>query len=321
MRTRPEVSVVVVSYNTREKTLVALESLHADRLLGGAETIVIDNGSRDGSAEAIEESGLADEVISAGENLGFARAVNLGAKRASGRYLLLLNPDTVVLDGSIEALLQFADTHPEYGLYGGRTLRPDGSTDPSSCWGAPTLWSLMTYAVGLSSVCRRSRLFDPESLGGWDRDTVREVPIITGCLLLIRLEDWRRLGGMDERYFLYGEDAEFSARARNAGLRPVVVPEAVIVHEVGGSTSSSGRKMSMVFAGKATLIATTWSAPAAVAGVLLMQGGALLRSAGERAVGRTNGTWTVVWRRRADWRRGYPAAHLALFGADETTAR
>ncbi|WP_219995803.1 hypothetical protein, partial [Schumannella sp. 10F1B-5-1] len=104
--------------------------------------------------------------------------------------ILLLNPDTLVRRGSIAALVAFADEHPEYRVYGGRTLRPDGGLDPSSCWGEPTAWSLICFATGLSTVFHRTRLFDPESLGRWQRDTVREVPVITGCLLLISRADW-----------------------------------------------------------------------------------------------------------------------------------
>ena len=248
----PVLSVVVVNYNTREATSACLRSVLQASPSVDLELIVVDNGSTDGSAAAFREGFPAATVIDAGENLGFARGVNRGAQAASGEWLLLLNPDTLTLPGSLRALLQFADANPEYGVLGGRTLRPDGSVDPSSCWGAPTLWSLTMFATMLSTAFKRSPVFDPESLGRWQRDSVREVPIITGCLLLVRLADWERLGGMDEDYFLYGEDAEFSMRAGRAGLRRVVVPDAVIVHEVGGSSDAGGEKGCMVMAGKVT---------------------------------------------------------------------
>jgi GT2 family glycosyltransferase len=255
-------------------------------------------------------------VIEAGENLGFAAGVNRGIAQLATPYVLLLNPDTVVLDGSLDRLLEFAVANPQYALYGGRTLRPDGSTDPSSCWGQASLWSLTCFAVGASTLFRRSTVFDPESLGRWDRDTVREVPIITGCLLLMRREQWLELGGMDERYFLYGEDADFSLRARSRGMRAVIVPDAVIVHEVGGSTASSGLKMSMVMAGKSTLLRTAWSSARGTAGIVLLQWGALTRATLEAVSRRRTHTWRDVWRRRKDWRVGYPAARPRLFGVD-----
>ncbi|GAA4163135.1 hypothetical protein GCM10022286_23180 [Gryllotalpicola daejeonensis] len=316
------ITVVIVSYNTREQTVACLDSLAADA--AGApglavSAVVVDNGSVDGSVAALRARHPWVEVIDAGTNLGFAAGVNRGVARAPGEYVLLLNPDTTVLPGALTALVEFAVAHPEHGLYGGRTLAADGSLEPSSCWGAPTLWSLLCFASGLSTAFARSRLFDPESLGWWPRDTVREVPVITGCLLLARRADWDRLGGMDERYFLYGEDADFSLRASAAGLRPVIVPAATIVHTVGGSTSESGRerngrKMSMVMAGKATLLRLRWSAGRAAAGIALLKTGTLVRALLERALGRAEGTWSEVWRRRSDWSAGYPAAKDRLFG-------
>ncbi|NQX29244.1 glycosyltransferase family 2 protein [Microbacteriaceae bacterium VKM Ac-2854] len=317
--TDTSLAIVIVSYNTREKTLACIASIPA----GGAPTdphvIVVDNGSADGSAEAIRAAHPHVTVIEAGDNLGFARGVNLGVSHASERFMLMLNPDTLVLDGSFAALIAFALAHPQNGMYGGRTLHPDGTVDPSSCWGAPTLWSLFCYATMLSTAFRSNPILDPESLGRWQRDSVREVPIITGCLVLMERSEYLRIGGLDERFFLYGEDAEFSVRARRAGLRPIVVPDAVIVHDVGASTrddggGNSGRKMCMVMAGKATMIRLSWSPPAARAGIALLQAGALVRTGLEAATRRKRRAWTEVWTRRADWRAGYPHAEEALFG-------
>lgn len=312
----PDLSVVVVNYNTREATAACLRSVLQATGAVDLELIVVDNGSSDGSAAVLRERFPAAMVIEACENLGFARGVNRGARAASGKWLLLLNPDTITLPGSLRALLQFADARPEFGVFGGRTLRRDGSVDPSSCWGAPTLWSMTMFATMLSTAFKRSPVFDPESLGHWQRDSVREVPIITGCLLLIRKTDWDRLGGMDEDYFLYGEDAEFSLRAGRAGLRRVVVPEAVIVHEVGGSSDAGGEKGCMVMAGKVTHLRKTWSPLRAAIGVGLLLIGVAARAGLERAVGRSPAPWSHVWRRRADWREGYPRAEETLFGRE-----
>ncbi|MCR2763290.1 glycosyltransferase family 2 protein [Microbacterium sp. zg.B48] len=307
-----DLSTVIVNYNTPADTAESVRSLLATTQ-ARVQVILVDNGSSDGSAETLREQFPEITVIDAGANLGFAAGVNLGARSAQSPWVLLLNPDVVVLPGAIDALLAFATAHPEHGLYGGRTLRPDGTTDPSSCWGAMSLWSLTCFATGLSTLLRRSVLFDPESLGRWERDTVREVPVITGCLLLISLANWERLGGMDERFFLYGEDADFSARARAEGLRPVIVPDAAIIHAVGGSTASSGRKMSMVMAGKATVLRTTWHPAAARVGIALLQAGTALRAL-PGLLRRREGMWTGVWRSRRDWRAGYPAAKTTLFG-------
>jgi GT2 family glycosyltransferase/glycosyltransferase involved in cell wall biosynthesis len=326
MTPRPSVSVIIVNYNTREQTLECIESVYAEAAVSARSAapfppaldkltvIVVDNGSVDGSADAIRERFPAAVVIEAGDNLGFARGVNRGVAASTDEYVLLLNPDTVVIPGSLRSLVSFAVRNPEYGLYGGRTLRPDGSVDPSSAWGEPTLWSLTSFALGLSTAFKHSLLFDPESLGTWKRDSVREVPIVTGCLTLIRRETFAAIGRMDERFFLYGEDAEFSVRARRFGLRPVIVPSAVIIHDVGGSTGSAGRKMSLVMAGKATLLNRSWSPARARLGIGLLQLGSLVRGALEIATRSSKRTWLTVWRNRAKWRTGYPDAEAALFG-------
>lgn len=309
-------AIVVVSYNTRERTLACLRSALRHPAGVPTEIVLVDNDSADGSADAVETALPGIRVVRSGSNLGFARAVNRGVAESTAEYVLLLNPDTVVLPGSLRALLAFAESHPEHGVYGGRTLREDGSVDPSSCWGAPSLWSLTSFALGLSTAFAGSTVFDPESLGRWPRDTVREVPIVTGCLLLVSRAEFDTVGGMDPRFFLYGEDAEFSLRAARHGLHPVVVPQAEIVHAVGASTGSRGPKMSMVLAGKVTLLRTAWPPAPAWLGVRLLLAGTLLRSVMETATRRRDRIWSRAWRDRRAWLPGYPAAERTLFGLE-----
>ena len=310
-------SVIIVSYNTCAQTLACLGSL-TEHAPTGTEVVLVDNGSSDGTVSAVRAAFPRVVVDEAGQNLGFARGVNRGVAQSTGDQVLLLNPDAVVLPGAIQTLSAFAIEHPAYGLYGGRTLRPQGGLEPSSCWGAPTIWSLCCFALGLSTAFKGSQLFDPESLGHWPRDTIREVPIITGCLLLVSRKDWDRLGGLDETYFLYGEDAEFSIRAAREGFRPVIVPNAQIIHSVGGSTKMtagerSGMKMGMVMAGKTTLLRQIWGRRRAAVGLMLLLMGVALRSAAERVL-RRPGMWSQVWDRRRDWYAGYPAARQKIFG-------
>ena len=315
-----DVSVIIVNYNTRDDTVACVGSViqHAGDLQ--PQIVVVDNGSVDGSAQALREAYPQIVIVEAGENLGFARAVNVGAERSQGEYLLLLNPDALMLAGSLPSLVTFARRNPQYRIFGGRTLREDGGLEPSSCWGEPTLWSLAMYATMLSTVFKRSRVFDPESLGNWNRDTIREVPIITGCLLLIGREDFDDLGGMDEDFFLYGEDAEFSLRAGARGMTRIVYPPAAIVHSVGGSTSSGGSKGTMVMAGKVTLLNKTWTPRRAAAGRALLHSGVALRAVMETITGRADRPWTTVWRRRGDWASGYPHAQEAIFGRSASLA-
>lgn len=315
-----DVAVVIVSYNTRERTLACVRSVLAHPPAPATEIIVVDNDSADGSADALELEFPRVMVLRSGGNVGFARAVNLGARASRAEYVLLLNPDTIVRPGALTALLDFARAHPEHGVYGGRTFGEDGELDPSSCWGAPTLWSLTCFALGLSTAFAGSRVFDPESLGRWQRDTVREVPIVTGCLLLITRADFERIGGMDERFFLYGEDAEFSLRAARAGMRPVIVPGASIVHAVGASTGARGRKMTMVLAGKVTLLRSAWSPLRAGIGVGMLTAGVLLRAGLETVTRRRDRMWVHAWGHRTEWLPGYPAARELIFGKEAAHA-
>ncbi|MFD1715633.1 glycosyltransferase family 2 protein [Amnibacterium flavum] len=310
----PALSVIIVSFNTRDSTVECVRSVIDDAGVADVEIVVVDNGSTDGSVEALRTAFPQIVVDDTGENLGFARAVNRGVHQATGELVVLLNPDTVALPGSLRALVDFEAAHPEYGVYGGRTLTPAGALDPSSCWGEPTLWSMFCFATMLSTVFHGSKTFDPESLGRWQRDSVREVPIVTGCLLLIRRDSYESLGGLDERFFLYGEDAEFSIRARRQGLRPVIVPEAEIVHENGGSTSGSHRKMAMIMAGKTTMFRLIWPRGRARVAIGLLLVGVFVRAALETATRRPRRTWSVAWATRADWLPGYPHAESAIFG-------
>jgi N-acetylglucosaminyl-diphospho-decaprenol L-rhamnosyltransferase len=142
------------------------------------------------------------------------------------------------------------------------------------------------------------------------------VPVVTGCLLLVPRETFLEIGGMDERFFLYGEDAEFSIRAARHGLRPVIVPAATIIHAVGASTGARGPKMSMVMAGKVTMYRSIWSPGRARIAVALTFVGVWLRSRLEAAANRGDRMWTHVWQTRERWLPGYPEAERTLFGLE-----
>ena len=249
----PDVSILIVTYRCRDAARACLDSLRGGGD-GAYEIVVFDNASGDGTVEMVRSEFADVRLIASDENLGFALGCNRAAEEARGEFLLLLNPDTVVHEGAVDNLLAFARAHSEHGLYGGRTLDPDGSVNPGSCWGAPTLWSLFCFATLLTSAFKRTRLFDPESLGGWKRDTVREVDIVTGCLLLAPRALWEQLGGFDTRFFMYGEDADLSLRAAALGYRPAITPDAVVTHEIGVSSAAREDKLMLLFHGKTTLL-------------------------------------------------------------------
>src|SRR3954452_16299537 len=182
-----DVSVCIVSWNIKDLLRDCLNSLKAQAGDVRYETIVVDNDSKDGSADMVRTEFPWVKLVDPKANLGFGRANNLAYQHTAGRWVLLLNPDTVVLDRAVEKLGQFADAHPEAAAVGGRTLKRDGKTlERSCCWGSPGMWPLFCKAFGLHIIFKNSAIFNREAIDYWQRDSVREVAVITGCFLMIR---------------------------------------------------------------------------------------------------------------------------------------
>lgn len=307
----PVLTIIVVSYNTREMTLACLRSVR-DETRTPYELIVVDNTSSDGSAEAIAAEFPDIRLMAETENHGFAKANNLAAEKARGEYILLLNPDTVVLDGALDKLLAFARRRPEARIWGGRTVFGDHSPNPASAWRKMDLWNLFCRATGLTGIFPNSPVFNSEAYGGWDRMSERAVDIVTGCLFLITRADWERLGGFDPAFFMYAEEADLCLRAaRDLGARPRTTPEAVIVHHGGASEKVRADKMVRLLKARRELIRRhfpPWQQPLAAAlfathplsrRIALGTLGFWRRGLAEKAR-----TWSEVWARRAEWQRG-----------------
>lgn len=310
----PDLTVIIVSYNTREMTLEAVRSAIAETAETAMEIILVDNASRDGSAEAVAETFPDVQLIADGENHGFAKANNIAATRARGRYLLLLNPDTVTLDGALDKLMAFARARPEAGIWGGRTLYGDRSLNPTSAWGRQTLWSLACRVSGLAVVRPDSELFNSEGYGGWDRSGIRAVDIVQGSFLLIRRELWETLGGFDLTYVMYGEEADLCLRARAHGAQPLASGEPTIIHYLGASSSLRSDKQILVLKARITLTRhlPPWQRPLAR---LLLRAWPLSRVLGARILAGVTRrqryrdvavSWGAVWAERKSWSAGYP---------------
>ncbi len=308
-----KLSIIIISYNTRELTLACLASVYRETAPGSFELLVVDNASADGSAGAIRTAFPPEEypelkVLALSENLGFAAANNLAAAEARGEYVLLLNPDTVVLDRALDRLAAFAEANPQWGIYGGSTVFADGSRNPTAGWMKPSVWSMFCTATGLAKLFRRSRVFNAESLAGWSWDAVREVDIVTGCLLLIGKHNWDRLRGFDPQFFMYGEDADLCLRAAADGLHPVLTPEARIVHYGGASEPARSDKLVRLFRAKAQLFRRHYRPATAAALVAMLRLWCVVRLAAfalaapaAPAARARRREWAAVWRRRADW--------------------
>ena len=308
-------------------TAAALESVRAETVATNYEVIVVDNGSSDGSAEMLRAHPARPRVIALQDNIGFARANNLAAKSARGRYLLLLNPDTLVLDGAIDKLVAFAHERAAARIWGGRTLFADRSLNPSSCWGRMTPWNQFCRAAGLTSIFKSSEFFNGEAIGGWPRDSERAVDIVSGCFFLIEKELWDGLGGFDPLFFMYGEEADLCLRASAFAARPAITPDATIIHYGGASERTRSGKMIRLLAAKTSLISRHWPEPLATVGRALLAAWPLSRAIattlagslpGRSATRETAQVWREIWARRAEWRHGYAAAPSA--NTDTTAA-
>jgi GT2 family glycosyltransferase len=306
-------SIVVISYNTRDMTLACLASVYAETQIP-FELIVLDNASTDGSAEAIARSYPEATLIAEKTNHGFGPAHRIALKSATAPWLLLLNPDTVILDNAIDNLFNFAKRTPDAGIWGGRTLYADGSLNPTSCFGKMTLWSVFCRVIGFNGVFRRSAFFNSEYYGNWPRDSERSVDIVTGCLFLIKRELWDRLGGFDDTFVMYGEEVDLCLKAHKTGVRPRITPDATIIHHGGASQAVRSDKMVRLMRAKMELIKRHFPSWQRGLGLKLFRLWPLSRLIVSKCVSiiskeesktiRTQ-VWCEVWARREEWQDGF----------------
>ena len=305
-----ELSIVIISYNTREMTLDCLRSVYSETSKINFEVIVLDNASTDGSPHAIEkEFGTKLRLINSSENLGFAAGNNKAIQSARGKKILLLNPDTVVLNSAIERLVEFSEDMPDAKIWGGKTLFSDGSLNPASCWSKQSLWSLLSQALGLSSIFRRSSIFNPEGIGGWNRDGIRQVDIVSGCFLLIDHELWLKLEGFRDLFFMYGEEADLCLRAKQYGAKPKVTSAATIIHYGGASEKVRADMMVRLLKAKYFLIQLHFSQSTRWLGSRLLylwplsryMAHSILSIFGRKSSYEPRKSWMEIFKRRDEW--------------------
>jgi N-acetylglucosaminyl-diphospho-decaprenol L-rhamnosyltransferase len=231
------IGVIVVSHRSRRHLPDCLTALAA--ALDGLDhdVLVVDNASDDDTRSWLQDNVDARRLVLHSENRGFAVAVNQAAAGVAADALLLLNPDTVIDPGALRRLVRELAGDPAIGAAGPQLLFPDGSPQPSA-WRVPGAASLAFEALMLYNLFPRSRLHAWEPAGGESED----VPCLSGACLLVRRACWDVAGGFDERFFLYYEDMDFSVRARRAGFRLRLVPEARVIHDRGGSSFQDRRQ-------------------------------------------------------------------------------
>ena len=307
-----QVDIILVSYNTAEYTVRAIESIFEQTKITDVNLIVVDNDSSDNSVELIKDKFPEIELIETGANLGFAGGVNVGAKSGQAEYVLLLNPDTVILDGAIDKLVKFATSHPKSGVWGGVTLNNDLSLNPNNARARISFKTLLFSATGLSKIFRNSCYFNYDNYGCWDRLSERDVDVITGCFFLTPRSLWESLEGLDETFFMYAEEADYCIRAIEKGYQPRVTPEARIIHHGGVSEANLSGKMIKLLKGKAHFIKKhepSWKQPiykglllAHVFNKYLSSGLAALLKKDAKAV---HGEWKEIFKQRQAWLAGY----------------
>lgn len=232
---RPAVSAVVVSHNTRADLLRCLDALRRNVTLP-IEVVVVDNASRDGSADAARRSWPEARVIENAENLGFARANNLGLRGVRAPYALILNSDAEVAPGCVEALAALLDRTPDVGLVGPRTLSGDGTIQVSS---GPALTPLAEWRQRRLVKGVRARSANALREAELRASREHEPDWLSASCLLARRRALEAVGGFDESFFLYEEDVDLCLRVRRAGWRIVFTPAAQVVHHLGRSVEAS----------------------------------------------------------------------------------
>jgi hypothetical protein len=257
-----DVSIAILSWNAKGYLRRCLASLFraddpdvlqawekAGRPLGSAsseavtwEVIVVDQQSLDGSPEMVEAEFLEARLVRQAPNLGFAGGNNVAYRHASGRYFLLLNSDTVVAPGWLTELVRYADAHPRAGLIGPKLLNPDGTLQ-YSCRRFPTLAAGIFRHTPLERFEPKGRFTGDYLMREWDHETPREVDWLSGACLLARREMIDQIGGLDDGYFMYFEDVDWSYRAHEAGWEVHYTPTPAVLHEVGRSSDRRPKRM------------------------------------------------------------------------------
>lgn len=231
-----DLSIVIISYNTKDLTSECVESIKRNVSAKiSYEIIVVDNDSKDGSVELLENKFPDILVIASKENLGFAKANNVGIKRSVGRYVLCLNSDTVVYPGVLEYMVSFMDEHKSAGASTCKLEMLNGEIDDASHRGFPTPWNAITHFSGLSKVFPHSKLFSGYWQGWKDLSKIHQIDVLAGAFMLIRREAGDQVDWWDEDYFFYGEDVDFCYQLGQKGWRIYYVPTVKILHYKGAS--------------------------------------------------------------------------------------
>ncbi|MHB1005800.1 MAG: glycosyltransferase family 2 protein [Chloroflexota bacterium] len=240
-----DLSIVIVTYNVVGLLRACLRSVVASEGEFDYEVIVVDNRSSDGSAVMVRREFPEMQAILSPVNGGYAYGNNLGLARASGRYVLLLNPDTELPPTALADMLTYLDLRPWAGAAGPKLVRADGSLDLACRRSFPTPEVSLYRMLGLSRLFPRSRRFGRYNLTYLDPDVPTEVDSVVGAFMLMRGKALEQVGLLDESFFMYGEDLDMAFRLKQVGWRILYNPAVVVLHRKG--ESSKQRKVSTTY--------------------------------------------------------------------------
>jgi GT2 family glycosyltransferase len=237
-----DLSITICSWNTLADTRACLQSLREAHDEAQFEVIVVDNASGDGSAEMIEREFPEITLLRQSTNLGFTGGHNLALERAQGRHKALLNSDTVVHPGAINALVAFMDANPRAGIVGPKLLNPDGSLQ-MSCRRFPNPVAAAFRNTWLGKLFPNNKYVREYLMADFQHDQPREVDWVSGAALFIRSDTMNEIGKLDDEFFMYCEDVDLCKRAWDAGWKVMYCPQAVISHAIGKSSDQVPNRM------------------------------------------------------------------------------
>lgn len=234
-----DLSIIIVNYNVKEFLQNLIHSIEKASHNLSTEIIIVDNASDDGSIEFIQEKFPDIKLIINKTNLGFSKANNLGLKEAKGDFILLINPDTIVSEDTFDVLINFLKENDDVGMVGCKILNPDGTLQLACRRSFPGPWVSFCKVVGLSTLFPKSKLFAKYNLTYLDENKTYEVDAISGSFMMIKREVYEKIGGLDESFFMYGEDLDWCYRTQKAGYKVYYVHSTQIIHYKGESTKRS----------------------------------------------------------------------------------
>ncbi|MEE9440218.1 MAG: glycosyltransferase family 2 protein [Saprospiraceae bacterium] len=236
----PHISIVIVNYNVRHFIKRCIESIYKSKTLDLLIDIhVVDNASIDGSVDMIKSEFPKVRLISNTENVGFSTANNQAIKLCKSKYILILNPDTVVQEDTLQICYEYMDNHLKVGALGVKMIDGSGAFLPESKRSLPTIWNSISKLSGLSNIFPNSSLFNGYALGHLDKDKQHKIEVLCGAFMFVRQSIIEKVGMFDERFFMYAEDIDWSKRIIEKGHEVHYIPETTIIHFKGESTKKA----------------------------------------------------------------------------------